>query len=596
MAAQNAPLVGLEADLARLSTADALLCVRCAYTDPATAHECPRAGLQACSSCRLVKYCSKECQHKHWKLHSRDCKDPMRSEQWKPGWVEGGRTASFVGSEPRKHALSQRLQLWGNMPAIDILKLTPDDAKSRADISLAFIASGDLRNAIKTVNGLPEDYAGTLTILLNDREPYTTLRNILTLQLLAQTADKPHAADAALHLWYSAFLPQEHADAIAALARALAASGGIMHTQLGENASLDVDIGAAPCALAGQLFASKQYSAAAARQSLTATRFDPARVDLRHRRWMRCTPPHRLALAQHARTGVLLPFGAPRARFEAPNRTLFDPDGEWVQGDGADPLDVWDTEDVVATGAKHGCTREDLYGCLYFHVLAQLRAFAARLARFRVHIVLTDADACALAAALWGGDLAGAGLGASVRFDRVDASNLGDAHYLGVPRVLGAWGGFVRTGERPGVLVAHFVNWIAGAPGATFGKDDMEELFMRLAATGRVPQPDARTRKSPAAMKAWIAGAGSLAHVYDAVHDSAPAFDAFLARVGLPGVLARVRLRRRLLHHVVPHRLCAPVHASPNALPEFKDTESWYLQSSIGCPMWTERYIELVPV
>lgn len=66
------------------------LSVPCAYVNPAKADECLKSGSQACSGCRLVKYCSKvrmystysgmssvlnliqqECQHKHWKLHSK---------------------------------------------------------------------------------------------------------------------------------------------------------------------------------------------------------------------------------------------------------------------------------------------------------------------------------------------------------------------------------------------------------------------------------------------------------------------------------------------------------------------------------------------
>jgi hypothetical protein len=30
---------------------------------------CPKQGLHPCSACRLVSYCSKECQASHWKTH-----------------------------------------------------------------------------------------------------------------------------------------------------------------------------------------------------------------------------------------------------------------------------------------------------------------------------------------------------------------------------------------------------------------------------------------------------------------------------------------------------------------------------------------------
>lgn len=71
-------------------------------------------------------------------------------------------------------------------------------------------ASGDIRNVVRTVNGLPSDYAGEINILLNDREPVIVLRNIVLLILLGTisgSSDNKQAAELALHYWYSAFVP-----------------------------------------------------------------------------------------------------------------------------------------------------------------------------------------------------------------------------------------------------------------------------------------------------------------------------------------------------------------------------------------------------
>lgn len=71
-------------------------------------------------------------------------------------------------------------------------------------------ASGDLRNVIRTVNELPEDYAGELTLMLNDREPRTVIRNILLLIILGTVDSDAQAAEVALHAWYSAFIRLSH--------------------------------------------------------------------------------------------------------------------------------------------------------------------------------------------------------------------------------------------------------------------------------------------------------------------------------------------------------------------------------------------------
>ena len=86
------------------------------------------------------------------------------------------------------------------------------------------VASGDLRNVVRTVNELPNDYSGELTIVLNDREPMIVLRNMLLLMILGTMTEEigiPQAADVALHFWGSTFIRVEdqivHAKAITQL-------------------------------------------------------------------------------------------------------------------------------------------------------------------------------------------------------------------------------------------------------------------------------------------------------------------------------------------------------------------------------------------
>ena len=71
----------------------------------------------------------------------------------------------------------------------------------------ACIAAGDLRNVIRTVNELPDDYSGQLTLLINDIQPTIVARNLLLLCILGTTQHHVDAAaEFALHFWYSAFL------------------------------------------------------------------------------------------------------------------------------------------------------------------------------------------------------------------------------------------------------------------------------------------------------------------------------------------------------------------------------------------------------
>jgi len=56
------------------------------------------------------------------------------------------------------------------------------------------------------------------------------------------------------------------------------------------------------------------------------------------------------------------------------------------------------------------------------------------------------------------GVLSSFGIPASVRFDRVDVSNILDVNYVGINDVLTHWGPFLKD-SRTAALVGYFMNW-----------------------------------------------------------------------------------------------------------------------------------------
>lgn len=76
-------------------------------------------------------------------------------------------------------------------------------------LSPILLDSGDLRN-IRTINELPSDYSGELTVLIDDRKTILLARNIILLLILGCVPDINKAAEYALHVWYSAFLPIDY--------------------------------------------------------------------------------------------------------------------------------------------------------------------------------------------------------------------------------------------------------------------------------------------------------------------------------------------------------------------------------------------------
>jgi hypothetical protein len=92
------------------------------------------------------------------------------------------------------------------------------------------------------VNSLPEDYSGKLTIVHNDHNYLVTLRNILILQILGTVSDVRLAADIVLHLWYSAFMPQDYFSLVNSLATKLVEQGDVSESKLSDRTSMLVNI------------------------------------------------------------------------------------------------------------------------------------------------------------------------------------------------------------------------------------------------------------------------------------------------------------------------------------------------------------------
>jgi hypothetical protein len=99
-----------------------------------------------------------------------------------------------------------------------------------------------------------------------------------------------------------------------------------------------------------------------------------------------------------------------------------------------------------------------VYGCLYFFLSEQLRAFAQRLAKFRISFHILVCDAKHLPGILTSGELSSVGLSPEVRFDRIAASNILDKNYLGLKGVLTTLGPLLVKSPQS-TLVGYSLNW-----------------------------------------------------------------------------------------------------------------------------------------
>ncbi|KAF9224203.1 hypothetical protein BS17DRAFT_780637 [Gyrodon lividus] len=580
-------------------------CLPCANVQADQYVTCKNRGKSSCSACKLVSYCSQECQKKHWKIHKRDCKAQIRSDEWQPAWIVERRAPKFVddSSGPSNavqgghHRLDYGVPLWGNVPAMDIVNLQNNEVELSRDLSLAFIASGDLRHVVRTVNALGSDYSGHLKILINDRAWPVVSRNITLLLILGTIPDEVLAADIALHFWYSVFMPVEYRIQISHLLTHFLlkiSPAQSLPQPLGNHSNLT-------CTLTAEIIAqlrndiTSSMSMDQAQNEYDRVQNSPSRLDFWHRFYIGLKPSHRFACLEFRRFGIVLPFGAMNAHFNTPNTSLFSLAGEWLQTDFANPLKSWDTDAVIDAGKAHGATSEDIYGCLYFMLSDELRTFARRIRTLHISFHVFGADACVLSDAITHGELTAYGIPPTTRFDRVEVSNILDPNYVGIQGVLDSWEPLLSTSVHA-TIVGYFLNWIMFQEGGKVGTAG-HSVFKKIVRQMMEDEKFSAFEKRKGPLNIHDTSkihtvAYTLLGNTDALYDNAKAFRTFLKAQGLPSALRTTKLKRRDEHRIFPYRIKVPLEGKEEDLPAFADAETWYRYTRLSGASWSERFVE----
>ncbi|KIK98608.1 hypothetical protein PAXRUDRAFT_31081 [Paxillus rubicundulus Ve08.2h10] len=562
---------------------------------------CTTPGKFPCGACKLVSYCSQKCQREHRNAHKRDCNGPIRSKGGQAARTPQDQppTSSFpvehgtrVEPEPllqKETSVVPLLPTSDGFPAIDIIHLKNNEKDQKRDFSLAFVASGDLRDVMRTVNALGSDYAGHLNIFLNDNLHPVVSRSIILLLLLGVTPNEAVAADMALHFWYSVFLPDEYR------LRILAMIVTVLQQQTDKEQPLVVNLGQRSkltCLVPQEIIDHLLYTAGPtmsttqARDEYERMRTTPARLDSRDRTLVGLKPSHRLAFLEFWRSGLVLPFGAVNAHFTAPNVSLFSPFGEWLQSSVEDPLTSWDPKHVIKLGQVHGAQPEDVYGCLYFFLSDQLRTFAKRIRELHITFYVFSTDPRTLANEISSGQYLMHGIPSSIRFGRVHVANALDVDCAGVQDVLRSWGPLLAQGDTA-AIVGVLMNWAGTRKDGSVtgaGEDVIVRIIDKLVKASRIPPGTNPTT-----------AVSTAARELDAVYDNSKAFSRFLAAQGLGGVLREMKLKRRLKNKIVPHRVSMPIDARSGDLPHLPDDETWYRYMRLSRTSFTARFVEFAP-
>ncbi|KIM26483.1 hypothetical protein M408DRAFT_330621 [Serendipita vermifera MAFF 305830] len=590
--------------------------IPCANVDPDLHEKCPKVGTLACANCRLVLYYSQACQKTHWKRHKQDCKYHLNLKDWEPAWLREGRDPTFSMPQQSQSAFNlmsghgavgMGKRLWGNVPAIDLLNLKKNEGLNyMEDLSLCFAASGDLRNVLLTVNSIPLDYQGRLSIVMNDLEPRVALRNLLILLVLLEIEEKALATDVALHLWYSAFMPSEYE------ARILpAVNAGLKRIEdyldatssepdITKNTRLELNWGHethAELLSFIQQIEKKKPDIGIASNELLNVMFASHQIDYYDRYHCKLRPAHRIALREYRSFGLVLPFGAANAHFNTPNKTLFTETGQWIQNDMLYPIGGWDLAEVTSFGASRGATPQDIFGCLYFYLSDQLLKFKERLGALKITFHLADVNCRELASVIKASSLE-AGTASTNHpakkelpreFDRIDVSNTVDDNYVGLEQTLSAWSDLLKSQNPHSTLLAYSMNWIWEEPKGNPEND--RKAFSRI--SGQLVQENRFDHVSRNNMLSqWSPLIMVIKDAVNAMYENSKSFQEYLKKRGVSGTATSQGLRLKAKHTIVPKRHFIPLDAPLSTLPSFANNEEWYEAICLSRHGFFTRFME----
>ncbi|CAG8531025.1 22522_t:CDS:2 [Gigaspora margarita] len=289
--------------------------VICANINTTNLSFCKNIGDKLCTNCRVIFYCSKECQKMHWKYHKIDCKSDIASKNWQPNYIKEVRMPSFFSNSPTMpffNPLTKVEYLWGNMPAIDIIKLASNefaDDKSRFNepIDLLFAASGDLNDIIISMNGLPLNFDQPINICVNDYAEKIVARNFIILYLLAKLGKS--AIDIAIQIWYSSALTDKQSIKCFEIFGTVIQDSQMKEENIFEFGKLKIRTHFSPktwnCLVE---MLSNRVDLQTGVVMRNAIMLNPERIDYRHRYMQRLTQGERICFDNFRHHGILLPY------------------------------------------------------------------------------------------------------------------------------------------------------------------------------------------------------------------------------------------------------------------------------------------------
>lgn len=195
---------------------------------------------------------------------------------------------------------------------------------------LTFLASGDFRNAVKTLGCLPRTYTGDVLLAMNDLDLDIVARNVIMLLPALFIEDSHQAVQSIIHIWYSANIRPTDARFLSEVIHPMIEDVCLKIAERSDQ-SLQAKtwrVGKSSLRLVLKkeswkaLLSYSSLPAGTTVQQARSKRIAVTKAEQQHeiyRDFCFLHPENRVGKEKYRDDGIMLPFGASRADFTIPN-------------------------------------------------------------------------------------------------------------------------------------------------------------------------------------------------------------------------------------------------------------------------------------
>ncbi|KAK8862054.1 Histone-lysine N-methyltransferase SMYD3 [Apiospora arundinis] len=357
-----------------------------------------------CYVCHLVRYCSQDCLDQDKPAHQSLCEQhenrarifsydvtkdikELEPEDPRDPYPHCNNETPAIGDEPRLFSKNKVMSL--------ISSQDQDGFKDGEEVNIAIYGFGDLGLLIETFLSIRHDTKVKYTFYMEEADNEAAARVFVLLAMAVNGSHYIQVAEAIIHYWYSAFLPdwvinflkeKIHPNAInthrTSLELAATVDNGVGRVQA------EMMYTNASTTKGSQVWFTKDFgpgeSLLSFTQPLDFLTLDHARLQRSHNINGRASsiqmelvrdqahPGWRSSRMEHLKTGILLPLTASKAEFKNPNPSFF---REWDKSKdyGFNPMEAW--EGVYKPDRKYNVPFGDGHGNFFYFMREKLIRF-----------------------------------------------------------------------------------------------------------------------------------------------------------------------------------------------------------------------------